>query len=199
MKTADPRVTRTRKLILGAFVDLLTEKPFQAVTVQDIAERATVNRATFYAHFDDKYALLDYLVRERFREAMAARHLVGLPYDEENFRLFIQAVLEFVGQFMGSCRHADRTTEPAIEKSIEEEIAAFLGDWFKGFPAAPQVRLAPDAAAAILSWTIFGAGVEWSRSGDQASAADWADRVLCLLMNGLSGVHRPLATAASSA
>ncbi|MBI4304912.1 MAG: TetR family transcriptional regulator, partial [Chloroflexi bacterium] len=45
----DPRVKRTRKLLHDAFDSLLSEKSFEAITVQDIAERATVNRATFYA------------------------------------------------------------------------------------------------------------------------------------------------------
>ena len=56
----DPRVKRTRQSLEQAFVDLLHEKGFQAITVQDITQRAGLNRATFYAHFPDKYALLDY-------------------------------------------------------------------------------------------------------------------------------------------
>ena len=49
----DPRVKRTRTLLEQAFMDLIQEEGFQGVTVQDIAERAGVNRATFYAHFAD--------------------------------------------------------------------------------------------------------------------------------------------------
>jgi AcrR family transcriptional regulator len=60
----DPRVTRTRKLIRDALTSLLAEKSFEAITVQDVAERATINRATFYAHYTDKFALLNALVRE---------------------------------------------------------------------------------------------------------------------------------------
>ena len=49
----DPRVTRTRKLIRDSLTSLLAEKSFESISVQDIAERATVNRATFYAHFPE--------------------------------------------------------------------------------------------------------------------------------------------------
>ena len=62
----DPRVTRTRKLIRDALVSLLAEKNFESISVQDIAARSTVNRATFYAHFTDKFALLDAMLREDF-------------------------------------------------------------------------------------------------------------------------------------
>src|SRR5215813_6149208 len=66
----DPRVKRTRNLLLRAFKELLAEKDFAALTVQDITERAEVNRATFYAHFEDKFALMDYSVREALQEAL---------------------------------------------------------------------------------------------------------------------------------
>ena len=52
----DPRVKRTRKLLQQAFLELFQEKGFASISIQDITERATVNRATFYAHFPDKYA-----------------------------------------------------------------------------------------------------------------------------------------------
>jgi AcrR family transcriptional regulator len=44
---------------LEAFGQLGTEKSFEVITVQDLTERATVNRATFYAHFEDKYILAE--------------------------------------------------------------------------------------------------------------------------------------------
>ena len=73
MNNADPRVKRTRKLILDAFQSLLMEKGFHAISVQDIADRATVNRATFYAHFVDKYELFASVTREWFRKALRQR------------------------------------------------------------------------------------------------------------------------------
>ncbi|MFD2370076.1 TetR/AcrR family transcriptional regulator [Brevibacillus sp. GCM10020057] len=57
---------RTRQLIREAFRDLLHSTGFDAITIKDIAQKATVNRATFYAHFEDKYALLDEVTTEDF-------------------------------------------------------------------------------------------------------------------------------------
>src|SRR5205807_1741174 len=50
VKSVDPRVKRTRKLLQQAFIELFQEKGFASISIQDITERATVNRATFYAH-----------------------------------------------------------------------------------------------------------------------------------------------------
>ena len=65
----DPRVKRTRNLILAAFDELLPEKGFRSLTVQDITDKAEINRATFYAHFNDKYDLLDKSIQQTFRHS----------------------------------------------------------------------------------------------------------------------------------
>lgn len=64
----DPRVLRTRQLIREAFRELLQSKGFDSITIKDIAQRATINRATFYAHYEDKYALLEEITEQAFRE-----------------------------------------------------------------------------------------------------------------------------------
>ena len=71
----DPRVKRTRQLLEQSFMDVVAAKGFQSVSVQDITEKAGVNRATFYAHFPDKYALLDYSVRHGFGQELEKRTL----------------------------------------------------------------------------------------------------------------------------
>jgi len=57
-KAEDRRVQRTRKLLQDALMALIVEKGYEAVTVQDIIDRANVGRSTFYDHFLDKQALL---------------------------------------------------------------------------------------------------------------------------------------------
>ncbi len=55
----DRRIQRTRQAIMSTFIDLLTEKGFEKITINDIAERANINRGTVYLHYDDKFDLLD--------------------------------------------------------------------------------------------------------------------------------------------
>ncbi|MCY7885261.1 TetR family transcriptional regulator C-terminal domain-containing protein [Bacillus spizizenii] len=49
----DLRILRTRQLIKDAFVELLEEMDLQKITVNRLAERATINRVTFYLHYRD--------------------------------------------------------------------------------------------------------------------------------------------------
>jgi AcrR family transcriptional regulator len=60
----DLRVRCTRKLLMQALIELTIEKGFAALTLQDIADRAMVNRATFYRHYLDKHDLLDKYMQE---------------------------------------------------------------------------------------------------------------------------------------
>lgn len=59
MVDTDRRVRRTRRALHDALLTLMTEKSYDAVTVQDIIDRADVGRSTFYSHFTDKRDLLD--------------------------------------------------------------------------------------------------------------------------------------------
>jgi AcrR family transcriptional regulator len=63
-KSEDLRVRRTRKLLQIALIELTIEKGFVDVTVRDIAERAMVNRSTFYRHYVDKFDLLSQYIEE---------------------------------------------------------------------------------------------------------------------------------------
>ena len=57
-KTIDRRIQRTRRLLLDALSSLILEKGYEAMTVQDVIDRANVGRSTFYVHFQDKEDLL---------------------------------------------------------------------------------------------------------------------------------------------
>lgn len=64
----DRRVVRTRKMLRDAMIALAIQKGFAAVTVNDIAELAMVNRATFYRHYQDKYDLVESYLDELYAE-----------------------------------------------------------------------------------------------------------------------------------
>ncbi|WP_179874530.1 TetR/AcrR family transcriptional regulator [Bacillus sp. AFS002410] len=59
-KNEDPRITRSRNLIIDAFTELISEKDLQNIYVKEIANRANINRATFYRHFANKEELYKY-------------------------------------------------------------------------------------------------------------------------------------------
>lgn len=54
----DRRIERTRLLLRDALMQLIVEKGYHEITIQDITDRANVSRTTFYLHFKDKEELL---------------------------------------------------------------------------------------------------------------------------------------------
>ncbi|MCT9852302.1 TetR/AcrR family transcriptional regulator [Priestia megaterium] len=64
MVKVDRRIARTQEAIKKAFLELMSEKSFDSITIQNIADRANINRATVYLHYLDKFDLLDKIMEE---------------------------------------------------------------------------------------------------------------------------------------
>src|SRR5581483_1596496 len=61
---ADRRSQRTYRLVSSAFAELIVEKPYDKILVQDILDRAGIGRTTFYAHYFDKEDVLNNIVEQ---------------------------------------------------------------------------------------------------------------------------------------
>lgn len=68
MKPIDPRVKRTRRLLIDATMKLIVEEGYKAVTIREIVKVADVNRSTFYLHFRDKQDILEQIQEDIFNE-----------------------------------------------------------------------------------------------------------------------------------
>ena len=66
MAKQDIRVERSKDAIKKAFVDLMKCRAYDEITVKDLAEKARINRKTFYAHYETKQALFESMMREMF-------------------------------------------------------------------------------------------------------------------------------------
>lgn len=64
----DRRARKTRETLFGTFIELLREKGFERITIQEIADRADVNRGTVYLHFQDKFDLLNQCIDSYLHE-----------------------------------------------------------------------------------------------------------------------------------
>src|ERR1700680_3670360 len=98
----DPRIRRTRRLLQDALQRLLQEKEFEKITIQDITEIATLNRATFYAHYPDKFALLEQLIRVSFLELLDCRKVRFDGSCATAFHPTILAVCDYLAELQKS-------------------------------------------------------------------------------------------------
>lgn len=67
----DRRILRTKQSITKSFLELFSEKDFEQITINEIAERANVNRGTIYLHYSDKYDLLDHCIEDHINELIS--------------------------------------------------------------------------------------------------------------------------------
>ena len=81
----DLRVRRTKQILRQALMDLMNEKSYEAITVAEIAERAMVNRTTFYRHYEDKSDLFTRGMDEMLDEIWST--LWSVPEEIEHNRI----------------------------------------------------------------------------------------------------------------
>jgi AcrR family transcriptional regulator len=178
-ETVDPRIRRTRLLLQQALGKLLETREFDKVSVQDIAEAATVNRATFYDHYTDKFALLECMVGSRFAELLAAR---GVHFDggcASALRGMVQGVCDYLaGVPRLDCEH-QLQMEPHMEVAVIAVVRGMLLSGMKQHPPAPGVSA--EMLAATLSWAIYGAAKEWLRTPNRCSSDEVVDSVMQLV------------------
>jgi AcrR family transcriptional regulator len=148
----DPRVKRTRALILSAFEALLAEKGFESISVQDVTDRAEINRATFYAHFPDKYALLDYSIGHMFMQEIEKRTLNACHYTPDNLRNLILAVCEFHVRAHSDCAQPHQQFESLVEGTVKNTLFELLSHWLK----QTDLKISTDIPATVATWAIYG-------------------------------------------
>ncbi|MEH7075942.1 TetR/AcrR family transcriptional regulator [Neobacillus drentensis] len=168
MSKVDRRIAKSQVAIKNAVIELMSEKSFDNITIQDIADRADVNRGTIYLHYTDKYDLLDKMIEEHMdnlRELCKSAsemnfqegNYVWYEYFERHY-LFFSTMLASKGAPYFRSRFLDLvieefkaevdTTEGKNQLLSDEVILQFFGSavvgavewWFKnGMPLSARV------------------------------------------------------------
>jgi AcrR family transcriptional regulator len=170
----------------------MQEKSFAAISVQDLAERSTLNRATLYAHFEDKYDLLDSIMREGVEEALAGAVPDSAPLSGETLRTICLAMFKYLAEVQDHCKPRDRQLEPMLEKAAQAVLQGFILRWLQRWPAVQfQGGAGRETVASVLSWAIFGAAGQWSGGLRAQSVDQIAGQVAALLTDGVASALVP--------
>jgi AcrR family transcriptional regulator len=177
----DPRIRRTRGLLQNALRHLLESKQFEDISVQDITDAATLNRATFYAHYPDKFALLEESVRVSFLQLLQKRHVRFDGTCPSAFRAIVLAVCDYLADGRGAGASKQRHFEAFLQGTVIDQLRLVLLDGFARHaveqpkPAAmsegnkdgkPTRPISPETIAAAASWAIYGAVKQWVDSAE---------------------------------
>jgi AcrR family transcriptional regulator len=173
---------RTRLLLQGALRTLLHAKSFDQISVQDITDEATVNRATFYDHYTDKFALLEAMLAGGFHRLLEQRKV---SYDGScpgAARAIILAACEFITECEEERpRQPEQGAfEPLVDAAIVRAIRRVLLGGVRSSP--DRVAASSELIAAAASGAIYGAIREWSLTPNRPPAEEIVPLVLQLVL-----------------
>ncbi|MCH5585630.1 TetR/AcrR family transcriptional regulator [Shimazuella sp. AN120528] len=185
----DPRVKRTRQLLMQSFIELLEQKKnIYSISVQDITNRATVNRATFYAHFEDKYAFLECWMRGKFQRKLKESLPDFSISDITSLRTLILTVFVFLAHNRQYMIPANSQFEPLLEIAMQKELYQILFKWLSEDSNTSASQEIVETTALVISWGILGSAVQWSRNPQNRTVEAMVRDVLVVVAAGLAPV-----------
>ncbi len=181
----DRRIQRTRKALRTALLELIKEKGYDSISVEEITQRANLGRATFYLHFKDKEDLLvdefSELANERARTLSEIPFSDWLP-DLENpaqmtenkptapFLMVFQHVANHtdIYRILLKNEKSDRILE-RIRKIIAQSITEFMQTKVQNDPIPLLFEVPIDLLAAYFSGALLSCVDWWLEQGESYS------------------------------
>ena len=180
-ETTDPRILRSRRMLMDSMAKLLLQKEFDDISVQEIADDATLNRATFYLHYPDKSALLQAMTESRFRN-LIERRSITFSDCHGALRAIALGVCDYLAETTGCPSQLARI-------SLEGSIIPVVEDMLKEGLALHGVAPGIDAAllATTAAWAVFGAARRWFQTPDRIPAEEMAAKIETMVSQVLFG------------
>ncbi|MFD2331052.1 TetR/AcrR family transcriptional regulator [Cohnella sp. GCM10020058] len=185
----DRRKARTRQLLYDALMTLLQEKNADAITVTDVADRADVNRGTFYLHYRDVGDMLQQLKDDVFTrmrgcvEKLDITEAIRYIDKEEPYPVSI-AIFEEVarhGEFLRIMlgQQGDLSFARQLRELFATRVQAKLGTF------SPEDRAVPlDYLVSYIASANFGIVTHWLDTGRQLAPRQMAKMMVNLMSYG---------------
>src|ERR1700731_1315651 len=167
-EATDPRILRSRRMLMESLARLLSKKEFEEISVQEIADEATLNRATFYLHYPDKNALLQAMTDVRFRDLMERRGLSFTDCDGA-LRAIALGVCDYLAETAGC---PSQLAKMPLEGSIIPAVEGMFQEGAANHATVPGAD--PNLLATTAAWAIFGAARRWYQTPDRIPAEEMA-------------------------
>jgi AcrR family transcriptional regulator len=195
----DPRIRRTRQLLQDALHNLMQTKAFDEISVQDISEAATVNRATFYDHYTDKYSLCDATIAGGFHRLLHQRNVQFDGTCPSAASAVILATCDYLTQTHSNPAVCNRQSafEPLVDAALTNAIRRVLENGIPKPASRPEQPSLPsnDMIAAAAGSAIYGSVKQWFFTPDHPPAEQVVPAILELVRPMLQQATTHLPTA----
>jgi len=181
----DARVRKTKTRLLTTFQELLVEKNFEDITVNEICELADIRRATFYKHFSDKYAFLKYFVgylRCQFDAKLEKR---GRTKNCSAYYVeYLRALVDFLTENEKMVENALESTALPIlievikEKNYEDTCERLRESENSGLKLPASVEV----TGAMMTGAVAEAILRWYKNGKRISKQALIDETSAVIL-----------------
>jgi AcrR family transcriptional regulator len=184
----DRRIVRTRQILSRALMELIIEKGYEGVSIQDIADRADVARTTFYLHFRDKDDLLFQSMSEIYANLQSSA-----PAPEAGYLFAADGAIQNSADFDHVGEYAEFYKVMLGEKgsaAFNVNIRRFLAQMSVGLAIRDMqqrgqaLRLPPELIANFMAGAELGVIAWWLESGQAYPAKEMSRMVYQLSMLG---------------
>ena len=180
-RKTDPRPGRTRALLFAALLELIQEKRWDRIRVQDILDRTGVGRSTFYAHFDNKFDLLT-----------AEIPALTLPISAADGEPDLLPLFEHVAEMRPVM--LPLMSQPLLGEVMEtfqRRLASAWIDHLSAIGVPPERRT---TAAELLAGAFLAVARQWLKAGCSPPPAAMCDEFTAYMHQIVVTAQRPLST-----
>ncbi len=174
----------TKKAIAASFMELLEKTPLDKITVKDIVESCEINRNTFYYHFQDIYALIDWIFTNVLNQFMQENEIYekwqdGFLYIADYFEKNKKIIYNLYNS--GKGRYFDQY----LYRVVEHLLTVVIGKYAEGTNvSAEDIKFVVDFYKYALVGLIF----QWiagAMEEDPKNIVEKIERVFCGHMEGI--------------
>lgn len=186
-KKLDRRVVKTQKAIYRAFAQLLLEKDVNAITIKDIADKADINRKTFYNYYAGIYELIEEIENKilySFEQALIDVNITDALHNPN--RLFCE-LTEIINQDIDFYGHLMRMES---NSSLVVKLVGALKNKAKEI-ISKQSRLSDEMLDIVLDFVVSGmmkVYQNWFNSDRKQSIEEFSKTVSTLTFKGINGI-----------
>ncbi len=185
-KKEDLRVKKTKKGLYEALMTLLSEKTFDAITVRELCDTANIRRATFYKHYDDKFAFLTaftHALRDRFDTLI---YKAEEPYPSASYYVaYAKRIVEYITEHEAAVNNLMNSTlfPMMLTIIIEQNRADTLERLNSSVAGGMKLSVAADTTASLCVGGVATAIYLWVRGGKEKPADVFSEEIGALISN----------------
>lgn len=188
----DLRIVKTEKVLFEALIDLMKDKTFEEIKVSDICHKALVNRSTFYAHYNDKYELLETCIQD-LKESL----IVELNNNKE-YKTLKEYYLEMICLFLNHIEERKDLYKSILINNRNSIMMDILYDVVDSNITneikKDKSNIVSDVPSEVISkfylGAVFNVSIEWLKDSSKMSKQDIIKYLDILIPNDITNFKK---------